>query len=74
MVIDCRKLNQDTDQETYPLPMINDILDKMGKSKFFVAFDMSADSYQIPVTEECKNILLFRPLKVTSSTNECPSD
>ena len=46
MVIDHRKLNQNTDQDPYPLPMIDDILDKMGKSKFFSAFDMLAGFHE----------------------------
>ena len=45
MVIDYQKLNQDTDQDANPLPMIDDILDKMGKSKFFSALDTSAGFY-----------------------------
>ena len=59
MVIDYRKLNQDTDQDAYPSPMIDDILDKMGKSKFFSAFDMPAGFHQIPMKEECKKYTAF---------------
>ena len=39
--------------------MIDDILDKMGKSKFFSAFDMSAGFHQIPMKEECKKYTAF---------------
>ena len=35
MVIDYRQINKDTDQEAHPLPMIDDILDQLGKAKFF---------------------------------------
>ena len=56
MVIDYRKLNQDTDQDAYPLPMIDDILDKMGKSKFFSAFDMSAGFHQMEILYVFKTI------------------
>ena len=31
MVIDYRKINEDTDQDAYPLPMTDDILDHLGK-------------------------------------------
>ena len=53
------KIDQDTDQDAYPLPMIDDILDKMGKSKFFSALDMSASFHQIPMKEECKKYTAF---------------
>ena len=42
MVIVYRTINEDTDQDAYPLPMIDDILDHLGKAKFFSAFDLSA--------------------------------
>ena len=32
MVIDYRKINEDTDQDAYPLPVIDDILDQLGKA------------------------------------------
>ena len=35
IVIDFRKLNEYTDQDAYPLPVIEDILDHLGKAKFF---------------------------------------
>ena len=33
MVIDYRKINKDTDQDAYLLPVIDDILDHLRKSK-----------------------------------------
>ena len=53
LVIDYRKINEDTDQDAYPLPMIDDILDHLGKAKFFSVFDLSAGFHQIPMKEEC---------------------
>ena len=52
LVINYRQVNKDTDQDTYPLPVINDILDQLGQDKFFSAFDMSAGFHQIPIQEE----------------------
>ena len=59
MVIDYRKINQDTDQDAYPLPIIDDILDQLGKAKFFSAFDLSAGFLQIPMKEEDKRYTAF---------------
>ena len=54
MVIDYRQINKDTDQGAYSLPMIDDILDQLGKAKVFSAFDLSADFHQIPIKEKSK--------------------
>ena len=59
MVIDYRQLNKDTDQDAYPLPVIDDILDQLGQAKFFPAFDMSAGFHQILMQEESKKYTAF---------------
>ena len=59
MVIDYRQVNKDTDQDAYPLPVIDDILDQLGQAKFFSAFDMSAGFHQIPMQEESKKYTAF---------------
>ena len=51
IVIDFRKLNEDTDQDAYPLPVIDDILDHLGQAKFFSAFDLSSGFHQIPMAK-----------------------
>ena len=59
MVIDFRQVNKDTDQDAYPLPVIDDILDQLGQAKLFSAFDMSAGFHQIPMQEESKKYTAF---------------
>ena len=54
IVIDFRKVNEDTDQDAYLLPMIDDIIDHLGKAKFFLAFDLSSGFHKIPMAEESK--------------------
>ena len=46
-------------QDAYPLPMIDDILDKLGRDKFFSAYDLLTGFHQIPMTEECKKYTAF---------------
>ena len=58
IVIDIRKVNEYTDQDAYPLPMI-DIIDHLGKAKFFSAFDLSSGFHQIPMAEESKKYTAF---------------
>ena len=72
MVIDYRKINEDTDQDAYPLPMIDDILDHLGKAKFFSAFDLSAGFHQIPMKEEDKKYTAFSTTQGHFEYNRMP--
>ena len=49
MVIEYMQVNKDTDQDAYPLPEIDDILDHLCQAKFFSAFDLSSGFHQIPM-------------------------
>lgn len=47
MVIDYRKLNEITIGDSYPLPNITDILDKLGHSIYFSTLDLASGFHQI---------------------------
>ena len=49
IVVDFRKLNEMTDQDAYPLPVIDDIVDHLGKAKFFSAFNLSSRFHHFSV-------------------------
>ena len=59
IVIDYRKLNDKSDLDAYPLPLIEDILDGLSKAKFFSAFDLSSGFWQIPLEEDSKKYTAF---------------
>ena len=59
LVIDFRKMNEKTDQDAYPLLVIDDILDHLGNAKFFSAFDLSSGFHQIPMDEDSKKYTAF---------------
>lgn len=59
IVIDFRKLNELTDQDAYPLPNSDEILDHLGKSKFFSALDLSSGFHQIPMNKDSKKYTAF---------------
>ncbi|KDR23651.1 Retrovirus-related Pol polyprotein from transposon 17.6, partial [Zootermopsis nevadensis] len=54
--IDFRKLNEITIGDSYPLPNIQDILDKIGKARYFSALDCASGYLQVPIDPEdqCK--------------------
>ena len=52
--IDYRKLNAATIKDTYPLPRIDEMLDKLHNSQFFTTMDLQSGFWQIEVAEEDK--------------------
>lgn len=47
IVIDYRKVNEKTIDDRYPLPNINDILDKLGRCQYFTTLDLASGFHQI---------------------------
>ncbi|XP_062527581.1 uncharacterized protein LOC134199889 [Bombyx mori] len=52
VVIDYRKLNDITIGDSYPIPNINEILDQLGKSKYFSTLDLASGFHQIQMSAE----------------------
>lgn len=51
VVIDYRRLNDITIGDSYPIPNISEILDQLGKSKYFSTLDLASDFHQIKMSE-----------------------
>ena len=58
-MIDFRKVNNDMDQDAYPLPVIDDILDQLGQAKFFSTSDLSPGFHHIPMSGGSKKYTAF---------------
>lgn len=56
---DYRKVNQVTLKDSYPLPLIEDLLNLIGQSKYITTIDLTKGYYQIPLTEQAKEISAF---------------
>lgn len=56
LCIDFRKLNDKSIGDSYPLPNIQEILDKLGRARYFSALDCASGYWQIPIAKEdqCK--------------------
>jgi hypothetical protein len=47
LVVDFRKLNEKTYDDKYPIPNINDVLDKLGNCQYFSTLDLASGFYQV---------------------------
>jgi hypothetical protein len=52
IVVDFRKLNEVTVGDSFPLPVITEILDALGNSKYFSTIDCASGFLQVPVRPE----------------------
>ena len=49
--VDYRNLNSVTKADVFPLPRIDDLLDKLGTAKYFTTLDLAAGYWQIRMEE-----------------------
>lgn len=59
MCIDYRSLNKNLIPDKYPLPRIEEILDNLGRAKFFSVLDLYSGFHQVPIEEESRKITAF---------------
>ena len=57
--VDFRKLNDVTHKDTYPLPRIDDMLDKLHRATLFTTLDLQSGYWQIPIDEKDKEKTAF---------------
>ena len=57
--VDYRRLNAITRKDTYPLPRIDDMLDRLNNAKYFSVLDLQSGFWQIDVAEEDKEKTAF---------------
>ena len=50
--VDYRRLNAVSEMDAYPMPRIDDLIDRLGEAKFITTLDLSRGYWQVPVREE----------------------
>lgn len=56
LCIDYRTLNAKTKRNKFPMPGINEQLDRLAGNKLFTTMDLASGYYQVPVKEEKNDI------------------
>lgn len=59
LCVDFRSLNRITVKDRYPLPLIEDHIDRLGGFKFFSSLDMATGFHQIPLKEDSIHLTGF---------------
>ena len=57
--VDYTKLNQHTIKDNFPIPNIEDYLDRLQSSKIFTVLDFASGFWQIPINEDDKEKFSF---------------
>ena len=59
LCVDFRKLNEITKKNSYPLPLIDDILSLLGKAKYFTSLDLKSGYWQVKMSEKDREKTAF---------------
>ena len=59
LCVDYRKLNAQSRTDAYPMPKVEDILDRDGKPKFITTLDLACGYWQVPVADEDRHKTAF---------------
>lgn len=59
LVIDYRQLNKKLLSDKFPLPRIDDILDQLGRAKYFSCIDLMSGFHQIELEKSSRNLTSF---------------
>ena len=59
MVTDLRKVNSQTKADTYPIPRLDDCIDKVGQAQFVTKFDLLKGYWSVPLSDKAKEITAF---------------
>lgn len=57
--VDFRQLNSKLIPDKFPLPRIDDVLDNLGRARYFTTLDLNAGYWQIPLDKESKKYTNF---------------
>lgn len=58
--IDFRQVNALSKVDPYPMPRIDDLVERLGKAKYISTIDLSRGYWQVPLSQRAKEVTAFR--------------
>ena len=81
MCIDYQALNKVIVKDKYPIPLIADLFDQLGRVRYFTKLDLRSGYYQVriakgdePENHMCDQVRLIRILNDALRSHQCPSN
>ena len=65
---DYRKVNRVTKSDSFPIPRVDDCIDRIGNAKHVTKSDLLKGFWQVPLTDRAKEISAFVTPDACSST------
>lgn len=59
LCVDYRALNKKTVKDSFPMPVIDDQLERLNGKKYFTSLDLKSGYYQIPIANESRHLTAF---------------
>lgn len=59
LCIDFCKVNGVTKSDVYPIPQLEDCVDRIGHAQFVSKFDLLTGYWQVPLTERARDVSAF---------------
>lgn len=58
--VDFSKLNAVSAFDPYPMPRVDELIERLGKAKYLTTLDLCKGYWQVPLTDAAKNLTAFR--------------
>ena len=58
--MDFRKLNSISTFDPYPMPRVDELIDRLGSAKYLTTLDLSKGYWQVPLAADTKELTAFR--------------
>ena len=70
---DFRKLNAASEFDAYPMPRVDELIERLGPARYFTTLDLTKGYWQVPLTRTAREKRRLRPRGGCISTRSCRS-
>ena len=70
---DFRKLNEVSEFDAYPMPRVDELIERLGPARYLTTLDLTKGYWQVPLTRTAREKRRLRPRGGCISTRSCRS-